>query len=170
MPQPQRSRPHEAGRKTASTALTLTSPAFANGATIPRRYTADGEDISPHLTWNEGPSGTVSFALVCEDPDAPSGLFVHWLVWNIPADESRLRPDFPATAETAGIRQGENGFGNPGWGGPSPPPGKPHRYVFRLYALDTALDLPGGASRTELDRAIEGHVLAESILIGMYGR
>jgi Raf kinase inhibitor-like YbhB/YbcL family protein len=150
--------------------MRLTSTAFADGATIPRRFTADGEDISPPLTWNGAPPGTESFALVCEDPDAPSGLFVHWLVWNIEVGQLELREGLPKAGEVDGLRQGQNGFGRIGWGGPSPPRGKPHRYVFRLYALDTKPELKAGAKRADFDVAIEAHVLAETMLIGMYGR
>jgi Raf kinase inhibitor-like YbhB/YbcL family protein len=147
----------------------ITSRAFADGADIPRQYTADGENISPPLSWGEPPAGTESFALICEDPDAPSGLFVHWTAWNIEPDRRELEEGLPATPES-GIRQGVNSFGDLGYGGPSPPRGVPHRYVFRLYALDSRLDLRSGATRAELDRAIEGHVLEESLLIGRYGR
>jgi Raf kinase inhibitor-like YbhB/YbcL family protein len=150
--------------------LALTSPAFADGATVPKRYTADGDNVSPPLTWNDGPDGTECFALLCEDPDAPSGVFVHWLLWNLKASDHELPEGVPKTAETFGMRQGENSFGKIGFGGPSPPKGKPHRYVFRLYALDTRLDLAAGATRREFDEAIEGHILAEALLIGMYGR
>jgi Raf kinase inhibitor-like YbhB/YbcL family protein len=148
--------------------MRLTSAAFADGATVPVRYTADGENVSPPLTWQRGPDGTSSFALICEDPDAPSGLFVHWLVWNIDASQLELAEGFRDAA--GGPLQGENGFGSIGWGGPSPPRGKPHRYVFRLYALDTKLSLGRGASRADLERALEGHVLDETMLIGTYGR
>jgi Raf kinase inhibitor-like YbhB/YbcL family protein len=150
--------------------MRLTSAAFADGATIPRRFTADGEDISPPLTWNGAPPGTESFAVLCEDPDAPSGLFVHWLVWNVAPDRLELREALPKAGDANDVLQGENGFGRIGWGGPSPPPGKPHRYVFRLYALDTKLKLSAGAARDDFDRAIEAHVLSETMLIGMYGR
>jgi Raf kinase inhibitor-like YbhB/YbcL family protein len=155
-------------RPAARAKMRLTSPAFADGATIPRRYTADGEDVSPPLTWQRGPDGTSSFALICEDPDAPSGLFVHWLIWNIDAAQLELTEDFADVP--GGPMQGENGFGSIGWRGPSPPRGKPHRYVFRLYALDTKLSLLRGADRAALDRALGGHVLDDTLLIGMYGR
>jgi Raf kinase inhibitor-like YbhB/YbcL family protein len=175
MPQPQ---PHQKTRRPSSRAsssaapatIELTSPAFAGGGTIPKRFTGDGDDLSPPLTWLGLPPGTVSLALVCEDPDAPSGTFDHWLVWNISADETQLDEGAPAVLETFGLRQGENGFGRTGWAGPRPPPGRPHRYVFHLYALDVRIDLPSGASREDLDREIEWHILSEGRLIGMYGR
>jgi Raf kinase inhibitor-like YbhB/YbcL family protein len=144
------------------------STAFGDGDTVPRRYTADGENVSPALGWSEPPPHTKSIVLICEDPDAPSGLFVHWLAWNIDPDRrelseavSKLSPD---------LVQGTNGFGDTGYGGPSPPPGTPHRYVFRVLALDYRPELPPGAKRAALDRAIEAHVLAEGKLVGKYGR
>ena len=145
--------------------MRLTSSAFADGATIPKRYTADGDDVSPPLTWTEPPAGTSSFALLCEDPDAPNGTFVHWVVWDIPADRRELRE-----AANGSLREGENSFGGKGYGGPSPPRGKPHRYVFRLLALDNRPALGEGASALELARALEGHILGDAALIGMYGR
>jgi Raf kinase inhibitor-like YbhB/YbcL family protein len=150
--------------------LELSSAAFADGATIPRRYTRDGDEVSPPLTWGRAPEGTESYALVVEDPDAPSGLFTHWTLWNLKPTEARLPEDVPHVAEASGYAQGENGFGGTGWGGPSPPPGKPHRYVFRLFALDAKLELEGGAPREALDRALDGHVLADTRHAGMYGR
>jgi Raf kinase inhibitor-like YbhB/YbcL family protein len=169
MPQPQIPR-QSARATTAAAALVLSSPAFDAGATLPIRHTADGDDLSPPLRWTGAPPGTASFALVCEDPDAPAGSFVHWLVWNIDAGERELVEGLPPKAEVAGIRQGKNGFGRVGWGGPSPPRGRPHRYVFRLYALDANLDLGGGARRAVLERALLPHVLAEATLEGLYGR
>ena len=164
MPQSQPQPPTSRERSVEKPAITLSSPSFADGATIPKRYTADGENVSPALTWRGRPQGTSSFAIVCEDPDAPSGLFTHWLVWNVDASATRL--DEGAT----GLTQGENGFSRAGWGGPSPPPGKPHRYVFRLYALDTKPSLAPGANRDAFDCAVEGHILGEAMLIGTYGR
>jgi Raf kinase inhibitor-like YbhB/YbcL family protein len=172
MPQPQ-SQPSPQPRNIdwrAARALALTSAAFADGATIPRRHTADGADLSPPLTWEAGPEGTKSFAILCEDPDSPKGLFVHWLVFGIPADMHALPEGVENERETRGIKQGTNGFGRVGWGGPKPPPGKPHRYVFRLFALDDEIDLAAGSERAALDRAIEGHVLSEAVLIGTYSR
>lgn len=146
----------------------LQSGAFTDGDRMPRRHTADGSNVSPPLAWSEPPPGTQAFALICEDPDAPSGTFVHWLAWNIAADRRDLPEGvLPRAPE---LVQGSNGFGKEGYGGPSPPPGKPHRYVFRLYALDQRIALRHGAKRDELDRAIEAHVLAEGTLVGKYGR
>jgi Raf kinase inhibitor-like YbhB/YbcL family protein len=150
--------------------LRLSTPAFADGSTIPRRHTADGENVSPRLTWNGAPPGTESFALLCEDPDAPNGVFVHWLACDIDPNQREVEEGVPRDGKSSSLRQGENSFGDIGWGGPKPPAGRPHRYVFRLYALDDRLNLPDGFRRADFDRAVEGHVLAETMLIGMYGR
>ena len=150
--------------------LEMTSAAFRDGERIPRRFTADGENLSPPLRWTDPPAGTRTFALVCEDPDAPSGLFVHWVAWNIPGDRRELAEGVSPTAEASGMKQGRNGFGDAGYGGPKPPPGKPHRYRFRLFALDAALELRPGASRAELERAMERHVLGSGTLVGTYER
>jgi Raf kinase inhibitor-like YbhB/YbcL family protein len=150
--------------------LEVTSTAFVDGDTIPEKFTADGDDVSPPLRWGEPPSGTKSVAIVCDDPDAPSGLFTHWTAWDIEADQREVKTNCSPTANENGVRQGANGFGGTGYGGPKPPPGKPHRYRFRVYALDARPDLRSGASRTEFDRAIDGHVLAEGMLTGKYGR
>jgi Raf kinase inhibitor-like YbhB/YbcL family protein len=168
--QPTTGRRDPANVQPAPAPIKLSSPAFADGGTIPVRHTADGENTSPMLTWTDPPEGTGALALVCEDPDAPSGTFDHWLAWNIGPERRSLEEGWLNRAEVNGVRQGENGFGRIGYGGPKPPPGKPHRYVFRLYALDAPLTLPAGASRRELERALEGHVLSEAMLIGMYGR
>src|SRR5206468_1694956 len=122
-----------AGRPTAHPAVQtfrLSSPAFADGARIPQRHTADGENVSPHISWSGPPVETESFVLLCEDPDSRSGNFVHWLAWDIKPSQRELNEGVPASAETYGLHQGENGFGQTGYGGPKPPPGAPHRYVF----------------------------------------
>lgn len=155
----------------------LASSAFASGSTIPRQYTCSGADQSPELHWGDSsahgtvPAGTVTFALVMDDPDAPSGTWVHWTVWNIPASVHELGENFPRQADQLdGTRQGRNDFGKIGYNGPCPPPGKTHRYFFRLYAVDTKLDLPAGATRAELDSALKGHVLADAEYMGSYRR
>ena len=151
--------------------LRVTSVAFEHGAKIPTRYTADGPDQSPPLRWDDPPQGTKSFALICDDPDAPRGTWVHWVIWNIPATARGLPEGVPPDPELPdGSRQGTNDFGRIGYGGPAPPPGKPHRYYFRLYALDTVLTLRPGARRDELEDAMQGHVLAQGELMGTYGR
>jgi hypothetical protein len=148
----------------------LTSSAFAPGEPIPRRYTCDGEDISPPLGWGEPPAGTQSFALMCDDPDAPAGTWVHWVLYDLPAGARGLPEAVPPDAELAdGGRHGENSWGRLGYGGPCPPSGT-HRYFFRLYALDTALGLGAGASKEQLLQAMEGHVLAQAELMGTYTR
>jgi Raf kinase inhibitor-like YbhB/YbcL family protein len=149
----------------------LTSMAFQPGATIPKQYTGDGADQSPPLRWSEPPKGTQSLALICDDPDAPRGTWVHWILFNLPAQTRELGEGVP-TIETlgTGTKQGKNDFGQIGYGGPAPPKGKPHRYFFKLYALDVTLDLPPGATKTQLTDAMKGHVLAEGQLVGNYGR
>jgi Raf kinase inhibitor-like YbhB/YbcL family protein len=151
--------------------IELTSTAFQAGAALPKQYTGDGADRSPPLGWSEPPPGTQSLALLCEDPDAPRGIWVHWVLFNLPSQARELEEGV-ATTETLGngARQGKNDFGNIGYGGPAPPKGKPHRYVFRLYALDAAVDLPAGATKAQLLGTMKGHVLGEGQLVGTYGR
>ena len=148
--------------------MRVSCPAFDNGERIPRHYTADGENVSPPLSWSDPPPGTKSIALICDDPDAPSGTFVHWLAWGISPGLRELSESVKPGARD--VIQGTNGFGKIGYGGPSPPPGNPHRYFFRLYALDYEPQLKRGATRAALERAIEAHVLAEGRLMGKYGR
>ncbi len=151
--------------------MQLTSNAFSAGGEFPKRNTCDGEDRSPELSWSDVPQGTKSLALIVDDPDAPGGTFTHWIAWDIPASAKQLGEGQPKTESLAGGgRQGRNDFGKTGYGGPCPPPGKPHRYFFRLYALDGVLDLKAGARRSELERAMRGHVRAQGELMGRYGR
>jgi Raf kinase inhibitor-like YbhB/YbcL family protein len=170
MPQTQSSATTRPTDQPAVQRFRLSSAAFADGARIPPRHTADGDNISPHLSWSDPPAESESLALLCEDPDSRSGHFAHWLAWDIEPSQRQLNEGVPASAENYGIRQGENGFGQTGYGGPRPPAGPPHRYVFRLLALDTRVDLKSGAKREDLERAVEGHVLAEARLTGVYGR
>jgi len=154
-----------------SVTLTLTSPAFAPGKPIPARYSCEGLDLSPPLRWSQPPSGTRSLVLICEDPDAPTGTWVHWVLFNLSPSLRELPegvPPLKVVLEKA--RQGKNDFGRLGYGGPCPPPGKPHRYFFRLYALDTQIQLPPGTEKPELLRAMEDHILAEGELMGIYQR
>jgi len=152
-------------------AFELTSGAFSPGATIPAAHTCDGADLSPPLAWTSPPAGTKGFALVCEDPDAPRGLWVHWVLWDIPATATSLPEGVKADAKLAdGSRHGRNDFGKLRYNGPCPPPGSPHRYVFRLFALDAVPALDPGATRAQLLDAIRGHVLGEAGLTGRYGR
>ncbi|HZT23972.1 MAG TPA: YbhB/YbcL family Raf kinase inhibitor-like protein [Verrucomicrobiae bacterium] len=151
--------------------LQLTSAAFADGQFIPQKFTCEGDDISPPLTWKNAPVGTKSFALIADDPDAPAGTWVHWVIWNLPASATSLEENTPPSGSLAnGARQGLNDFHRLGYGGPCPPPGKAHRYFFKLYALDAVLDLPSGAAKRDLLQAMAGHVLAQGQLMGKYQR
>ncbi len=151
--------------------MQLTSPKFSDGAAIPTQYSADGANLSPPLEWSGAPGNVKSFALVCEDPDGPRGTWIHWVLYNLPADSSSLPEGVPTDATLAdGSRQGKNDFGKIGYGGPAPPRGKPHRYFFRLFALDDALDVPEKATRAQLEQAMKGHLLASAQLMGKYGR
>ena len=153
-------------------AFTLVSAAFGEGAVIPAKYTCDGVDVSPALTWSGAPAGTRSFALIADDPDAPAGTWVHWVLYNLPADVSEL-PENIAKVESldlGGARQGRNDFRRSGYGGPCPPPGPAHRYLFKLYALAAPLTLKAGAQKRDVEAAMEGHVLATTQLMGTYGR
>lgn len=159
-------------RTSQSSAWTLTSSAFTDGETIPAKYTADGEDISPPLQWSQPPEGTTELALTCDDPDAPGGTFNHWVAYGISSQTRGLPEGVPKTSQVdkPALKQGTNSFGKPGYGGPAPPPGKPHRYIFTLYALKAHLTLKPGASRSELLGAMEGKLLAKTTLTGTYGR
>ncbi|HET7791152.1 MAG TPA: YbhB/YbcL family Raf kinase inhibitor-like protein [Gemmatimonadales bacterium] len=153
--------------------LTLKSPAFENGAAIPAAFTCDGADRSPALAWSGGPKETRSFALIMDDPDAPRGTWVHWVLYHLPATVAGLPENVATTAELpalGGARQGNNSWPRIGYGGPCPPPGKPHRYFFKLYALDVGLDLAPGATKADLERAMQGHVRASAELFGTYQR
>jgi Raf kinase inhibitor-like YbhB/YbcL family protein len=150
--------------------MDLNSLAFTDGTMIPSRYTCDGQNVSPPLEWTNTPTGTKSFALISDDPDAPSGTWVHWVIFNIPANETKLDENIRPEKELKnGIRQGNNTWPGIGYGGPCPPSGT-HRYYFKLYALDAMLDLKPGATKSQLLKAMEGHVLAEARLIGKYKR
>lgn len=151
--------------------MVLKSTAFSGDQNIPKAYTCDGPDLSPPLSWSKPPSGTKSLALICEDPDASRGPWVHWVVWGLPAETTAL-PEALTTDRilSSEARQGKNDFGRIGYGGPCPPPGKPHRYFFRIYALDTTIRLEAGATRKDLLAAMEGHVIGHGELMGRYGR
>jgi Raf kinase inhibitor-like YbhB/YbcL family protein len=150
--------------------LRIESAAFENGKPIPPAFTADGKDVSPPLSWSGTPAGTKSLALICEDPDAPRGIWVHWVLYDLPPSLASLPEAIPPRETLSdGARHGRNDFGRWGYGGPAPPSGT-HRYFFRLYALDRSLPLPSGASRQEVLRAMEGHVLADGELMGTYSR
>lgn len=152
-------------------AFRIESPAFQDQGKIPQKYTCDGADLSPPLIWKDPPENTKSFALISDDPDALVGHWVHWVAYNLPAEMNQL-PEGVAKAETLsdGTRQGMTDFRRVGYGGPCPPPGKPHRYFFKLYALNTTLDLPPQAGKADLLMAFNGHVLAQAELAGLYQR
>ena len=152
-------------------ALSLSSSAFRDGASIPKPYTCEGDDISPQLAWTDPPQGTKGLALIVDDPDAPMGTWVHWVLYNLPADARELEQHVEKDARLAnGVLQGTNDFRRLGYGGPCPPPGSAHRYFFKLYALDTQLSLPPEATKAQLEQAMERHVLAQAQLIGLYQR
>lgn len=152
-------------------AFALKSSAFASGAEIPRKFTCDGPDVSPALEWSSPPAKTASYALIVDDPDAPAGTWVHWVLWNLPANTHSLREEIAKSEQLQdGSRQGRNDFRKIGYNGPCPPPGKAHRYFFRLYALDAKLDLAPGATRHELDTAMKGHIVGEAEYMGTFGR
>ncbi len=144
---------------------------FGPGDPIPPRYTCDGEDVSPLLRWSDAPAEARSFALIVDDPDAPAGTFVHWVLCDVPGD-ARALPAEVAKRDTlpGGGTQGLNDFGRVGYSGPCPPAGAPHRYRFTLYALDTRLGLPARPRKPDVVRAMQGHVLAEAALVGRYQR
>ena len=151
-------------------ALDVRSSAFEEGGAMPARYTCEGLDISPPLTWSSVPNGTRSFALIVDDRDAPGGAFVHWVIYNLPPDKQRLSRDVPNQRTLpSGALQGKNGAGSIGYTGPCPPNGT-HRYFFKVYALDTELDLGAGATKEEVVSAMEGYVLARGRLLGTYQR
>ncbi len=152
--------------------FSLSSEAFAEGAPIPTLYTCEGRDASPPLAWSGAPEGTRSFCLVCDDPDAPGGTFSHWAIWDMPTARDSLPGGVPAEDTVEGMHQARNDFGRLGYGGPCPPHGHgPHRYRFRLYALDSeSLDLPSGTPVCEVAAAAEPHALASVALMGTFER
>ncbi|MCW0481287.1 YbhB/YbcL family Raf kinase inhibitor-like protein [Gaoshiqia sediminis] len=150
--------------------MEIHSSAFDEGATIPQKYTCDGPNVSPPLRWSGIPGGTKTLALICDDPDAPVGTWVHWVVWNIPAATTELAEHVPPVELMAGgAIQGKNDFRKIGYGGPCPPHGS-HRYFFSLFALNTELHLKPGSTKAELLKAMDGHILAEALLMGRYQR
>jgi Raf kinase inhibitor-like YbhB/YbcL family protein len=163
------SHPSVGGR--SSMTLVLKSTVFAPGAEIPKKHSCEAADVSPALEWSGSPARTVSFALIMDDPDAPAGTWVHWVLWNLPASAHEL-PDAVAKQDQLGdgTRQGRNSSRKIGYNGPCPPPGKPHRYFFRLYALDEKLDLAPGASSSDLQAAMKGHVVGQAEYMGTYRR
>lgn len=152
--------------------ITITSDAFANGQSIPAKYSCNGKNISPALTWNEPPAGTQSLALIVDDPDAPVGTWVHWVLYNIPAATLSLQEDLRITGKNTdpnAIYIGKNSSGKIGYDGPCPPSGT-HRYFFKLYALDTSIDLLPGATKEQVLKEMDGHILAQGELVGTFSR
>ena len=150
--------------------LSITSTAFKQGERIPSKYTCDGSDISPELEWSDVPEGAQSFTIIADDPDAPVGTWIHWVLYNVPGETRTLPEAIPPDASLPDrSMQGKNSWGRPGYGGPCPPGGT-HRYFFRLYALDTVLELKSGVSENDLLKAMKGHILAEAELMGLYSR
>jgi Raf kinase inhibitor-like YbhB/YbcL family protein len=162
----------------APAAITVTSPTIKAGETIPKDHTADGKNVSPALAWTGAPAATKQFALIMDDPDAQfgGGNFVHWVVYKIPAAAKGLPAELPMDAtltappEIAGTIQGLSGFRRAGYRGPSPPAGKPHHYTFTVYALDTELQLAEGVNKADLMKAMEGHIIGQGSLVGIYER
>jgi Raf kinase inhibitor-like YbhB/YbcL family protein len=151
--------------------LQIASTAFSNGGTIAKNYTCDGSDVSPPLSWKDAPSGIQSYALIADDPDAPAGTWVHWVLYNLPANAKELPEGVKKQEQLPdGTLQGRNDFRKIGYNGPCPPPGKPHRYFFKLYALNAKLTLKPGATKNDVESAMKGHLLAQTELMGKYGR
>ena len=152
-----------------SYALELKSSAFESNGNIPQKYTCKGEDISPALSWDGVPDGTKSFVLIMDDPDAPMGTWIHWVIYNIPGSVKFLKEKIPGKLTIYnGAMQGINSFRWAGYGGPCPPAGPEHRYIFQLYALDASLEIKPGASKGDVTRAMQGHVLGQATLIGVF--
>ncbi len=150
--------------------MELKSSAFTAGGMIPKKYTCDGPDVSPSLSWSDVPAGAKSLALIADDPDAPMGTWVHWVAWNIPPNARGLEEGVPKQDSLPnGMKQGTTDFRSIGYGGPCPPSGT-HRYFFKLYALDTSLNLPPGATKKDLEKAMQGHLLQQVELMGKYAR
>jgi Raf kinase inhibitor-like YbhB/YbcL family protein len=145
--------------------LQMTSTVFTSGSMIPKKYSCDAENVSPPLSWTGVPQGTKSLALIVDDPDAPVGIWVHWVLYDMPSDLSGL----PEGVKNVGI-DGYNDFGKTGYGGPCPPKGSAHRYFFKLYALDSLLNLKPGASKREVEKVMQSHILAQGQLVGKYAR
>ncbi len=152
-------------------AFAISSTAFPHDGEIPKKFTCDGADVSPELSWIEPPAATQSFTLIADDPDAPAGTWTHWVFFNLPAATASLAEGVSKVDELpGGERQGRNDFRKIGYNGPCPPPGKAHRYFFRIYALKQSLDLKPGASRQEVEQAMQDLVLGEAEWMGKYRR
>ncbi|MBA7535125.1 hypothetical protein ES705_27376 [subsurface metagenome] len=162
--------PKDKKKEVKSMELTVKSTAFSHGGMIPSKYTCDGMDISPPLSWSKGPEGTKSYALISDDPDAPMGTWVHWVLYNLSADVTSLPEDLQKTKILdKGVLQGKNDFGKYGYGGPCPPGGT-HRYFFKVYALDIVIDAGAGLTKKQLLKEMDKHILAQGELVGKYSR
>jgi len=151
--------------------ISVLAEGFNEGDMMPGEFTCKGKDISPSISWKGIPEGTKSVTLIMDDPDAPAGTFVHWVIYNMPAHTRDLpKGMLPDKILADGSMQGMTDFGETGYGGPCPPPGKPHRYFFKVYALDMKLNLPAGASKSQVESAMKGHILADGVLMGRYQR
>jgi hypothetical protein len=149
----------------------ISSSAFSSGEMIPKKFTCDGPDVSPPLSWKDAPLATQSFALIMDDPDAPVGTWVHWVLYNLPATAKELPEGVEKKEELPnGALQARNDFRKIGYGGPCPPPGKPHRYFFKFYALGTKLNLKAGATKADLESAMKDHIVGQAEIMGRYGR
>jgi hypothetical protein len=152
-------------------AFELKTSAFDPGGSIPKKFTCDGPDVSPALAWSEPPTGTQSICLIMDDPDAPVGTWVHWVLYDLPATTRELAENVAKQEQLPnGARQGRNDFRRIGYGGPCPPAGPAHRYFFKLYALDAKTNLKPGATKADLEAAMRGHLLAQAELMGRYKR
>jgi Raf kinase inhibitor-like YbhB/YbcL family protein len=169
-PQPPATLPQPNPPAESKIEIKLTSSAFKEGQSIPRQYTCDGVNVSPPLEWSGVPKSAKTIAIICDDPDAPAGTWVHWVLYNMPAENIGLVENLPATQDLkAGGFQGKNDFGKIGYGGPCPPSGT-HRYFFKIYALDSELPLKAGATKADAEKAMEGHVVLQGHLMGTYKR
>ena len=151
--------------------LTVSSKSFQSGGEIPKKFTCEGDDVSPQISWSGAPQGTQAFALIADDPDAPAGTWTHWVLYDVPASSTTLNEGTSKSEQLPdGSKQGRNDFHKVGYNGPCPPPGKPHRYFFKVYALDRKLDVKAGAARSDVERAMSGHVQAQGEYMGIYRR
>lgn len=159
------------GQESKVISLTVASVSFSSGGEIPNKFTCDGEDVSPQIFWSGTPNGTQAFVLMVDDPDAPAGTWTHWVLYDLPASLKSLNEGLPTSDQLPDeSKQGRNDFGKIGYNGPCPPAGRPHRYFFKLYALDRKLNVKGGAARSEVEKAMSGHVLAQGEVMGTYRR
>ena len=170
-PKPEAGGKMQSATDTLGNRMTLSSPAFSDGERIPSKHTCTGANLSPELKWEHPPEGTVAFALICHDPDAPVGDWVHWVIYDLPGETRGLPEGVSDTPDLdSGAKQGRTDFGSIGYGGPCPPPGKPHHYLFELYALSGKSGLEAGAGREKLLETIKLLILSEAVLTGVYSR